>query len=119
MTESEIIAVLDSTLPGKAFLILVPQGTTEPFLVLQRIWQGPVNTMEGYDGADQVRFQIDSYGKSHKEALANMEAAIAALRACPDPPNVENEQDLYEQDTRLHRTMVDISTWYHDEGVPQ
>ncbi|MFL9933614.1 DUF3168 domain-containing protein [Paraburkholderia sp. RL18-103-BIB-C] len=119
MTESEIIAALDTVLPGKAYLILVPQDTPEPYFVLQRIWQGPVNTMGGYESADQVRYQIDSYGKTHKQALANMEAAIASLRACPDPPLVENEQDLYEQDTRLHRTMVDISTWYHDEGVPQ
>ncbi|HEY2023570.1 tail completion protein gp17 [Paraburkholderia sp.] len=111
MTESEIAAALNQALPDRAFLMLVAQGTPEPYLVFQRIWQGPVNTICGYQQADQVRYRIDSYAKTHKDALANMETAIAALRACPDPPLVENEQDLYEQDTRLHRTMIDITTW--------
>jgi hypothetical protein len=117
MTESDISAILDAVLPGRAFLLLVPQGTPEPYLVLQRIWQGPVNSLCGYMNTDQVRYQIDSYGKTHKQALSNMEAALAALRACADPPNVENEQDLYEQDTRLNRTTIEIMTWYEPQKV--
>lgn len=111
MTESEICAVLETVLPERAFLLLATQGIPEPYFVMQRIWQGPVNTMCGYMNSDQIRYRLDSYAKTHKQAVANMEAALAALRACPDPPNVENQQDLYEQDTKINRTSVEIITW--------
>ncbi|MGF6877367.1 tail completion protein gp17 [Paraburkholderia sp. MM5477-R1] len=119
MTESEIYAVLDEALPGRAFLMVVPMDVREPYVVFQRISQTPQNTMDGYAQTDLVRYQIDSYARTHRDALMNMEAVLAALRACPDPPNVENEQDLYEQDTRIHRTTIDISTWYEPEKVTQ
>ncbi|MFM0224167.1 DUF3168 domain-containing protein [Paraburkholderia dipogonis] len=117
MTESGIVAVLETVLPARAFLLLVPQGTPEPYLLLQRIWQGPVNSMCGYMQSDQVRYQIDSYAKTHRQALANIEAAVAALRARPDPPTIDNEQDLYEQDTKLHRSTLELTTWHEPQEV--
>jgi hypothetical protein len=112
MTESEIFAVLEQALPARAFLMLAPMEAREPYLIFTRISQLPANTMCGYAQTDLVHYQIDSYAKTHAQALANMETVVRLLRACPDPPLVNNEQDMYEQDTRIHRTTIDISTWY-------
>jgi hypothetical protein len=119
MSEAEIAAVLDAVMPGRAFVMLVPQGTSEPYLVIQRIWSGPVNSLCGYMHTDEVRYQVDSYAKSHRQAKLNMDDAVAALRACPEPPNVESEQDLYEQDTKLARTTINLVTWYEPLKVMQ
>ncbi|MGF6958002.1 tail completion protein gp17 [Paraburkholderia youngii] len=119
MTESEIFAVIETALPGRAFFMLAPMDVREPYLIFSRISQLPQNTLDGYAQTDLVHYQIDSYARTHRDALANMEAVIAALRACPDPPIVNNEQDLYEQDTRIHRTTIDISTWYEPQKVTQ
>jgi hypothetical protein len=117
MTETEIAAALDLALPGKAFLKLAPQGTPDPFLVFTCIWYGPLNDICGYANADQLRYQVDSYARSHKQAKANMDAAINSLRACPDPPLVEMGAHLYEQDTKLHRATINITTWHHVQGA--
>jgi Protein of unknown function (DUF3168) len=115
MNESQIFALLEKALPRRAFFFLAPMGTKEPFLIFQRVTQLPQNTMCGYAQADQVHYRIDSYARTHAEALSNMERVLKILRASPDPPIVNNEQDLYEQDTRIHRTSIDISTWYQPE----
>ena len=111
MTETDLFNLIERALPGRAFLILAPMGTREPFLIYQRVTQLAQNTLCGYANADQVHYRIDSYARTHAQALANMKRVIANLRAWPDPPLVTNEQDLYEQDTRIHRTSIDISTW--------
>jgi hypothetical protein len=46
-----------------------------------------------------------------------MDAAIDSLRACPDPPLVEMGAHLYEQDTKLHRATINITTWHHGQGA--
>jgi Protein of unknown function (DUF3168) len=115
MNESELFAVIERALPRRAFFILAPKGTKEPYLIFQRVTQAPQNSLCGYANADQVHYRIDSYARTHASAVATMETVMKLLRACPDPPLVTNEQDLYEQDTRIHRTSIDISTWYQPE----
>ncbi|TCK37975.1 uncharacterized protein DUF3168 [Paraburkholderia sp. BL8N3] len=115
MTVAELFALLDAVMPGKAFKGLAPAGTPEPYVVYSRPWEQPDNTLCGYAYREEVHYQIDSYAKTSAEAVANLKAVKAALRASPDPPNVENEQDLYETDTRLHRSMMTITT--ATEGV--
>lgn len=117
MTDADLLTILNQALPSRAFLMLAPQGFAEPYLIYQRIWWGPENSLCGYMEGDHVRYQIDSYARTHKEAAANMDAALDALRASSDPPNVENGGDLYEQDTKLHRITVNIITWFDPQGV--
>lgn len=118
MTQTEIFRVIAKALPGRAFFMFAPMGTREPYLIFNRISQTPQNTLCGYANTDRVRYQIDSYARTYPAALQNIERVIALLRACPDPPLIENEQDLYEQDTRIHRTTIEISTWYEPEQTP-
>ena len=117
MTDADLLIILNQALPNRAFLMLAPQGQAEPYLIYQRIWWGPENSLCGYMEGDLVRYQIDSYARTHKEAVANMNAALDALRASSDPPNVENGGDLYEQDTKLHRTTINIITWFDPQGA--
>jgi hypothetical protein len=117
MTEAEIFAVLEQAFPQRAFLMLAPATAHEPYLIFTRISQIPANDLCGYAQTDLVHYQIDSYARTHAQALANMENAIRLLRASPDPPLVNNEQDMYEQDTRIHRITIDISTWYEPSEV--
>jgi Protein of unknown function (DUF3168) len=117
MTENDIRQALDAALPGRAFLMLAPQGFAEPYLIFQRIWFGAENSLCGYAEGDHVRYQVDSYARTRAEAKTNMDAALASLRSSSDPPNVENGGDLYEQDTKLHRITVSVITWYDPQGA--
>jgi hypothetical protein len=111
MTEEEFFTVLDSVMPGKVFTPVAKTGTPEPYLIYQDITTAPQNSLCGYAELDQVMWQIDSYARTRSEAKANMSAVKRALRALDPQPTVENEQTMYESDTRLSRRMVQVITW--------
>jgi len=117
MTETEIFNVIKKALPDRVFFMRAPMGTREPYLIFQRISQIPQNDLRGYANADLVRYQVDSYAVTHQDAAANMAIVVALLRALPDAPLVQNGQDMEEGDTRIHRTMIEITTWYDGSKV--
>jgi hypothetical protein len=111
MTEEQFMAVLESAMPGKVFTPIAPSGTAEPYLIYQDITSQPQNSMCGYAYLDHVFWQVDSYARTRREAIANMDAVLSALRACDPQPTVENEQSMYEAETRLNRRMVQVNVW--------
>jgi Protein of unknown function (DUF3168) len=117
MTEADLFAILDSAMPGRVYTPIAPSGAVEPFLIYQDITVLPENTMCGYAWLDQVHWQIDSYARTRAEARSNMDLVKQALRAADPQPTVQNEQSLYEVETRLNRRMVQIITWTQPEKV--
>ncbi|AUT62884.1 DUF3168 domain-containing protein [Paraburkholderia terrae] len=117
MTESELFSILDSAMPGRVFTPIAPSGAIEPYLIYQDITTIPQNSMCGYALLDSVQWQLDSYARTRAEARRNMERVKLALRASDHEPTVQNEQSLYEVETRLNRRMVQITTWTGPEEV--
>ncbi len=111
MTEEQFKAVLESVMPGKVFTPIAPAKTPEPYLIYQDVTSLPQNTMCGYANLDHTTYQVDSYAVTRREAKANMAAVLAALRAYDPQPTVENQQSLYEAETRLNRRMVQVNLW--------
>lgn len=111
MTEDEFKAVLESAMPGRVFTPIAPAGTPEPYLIYQDITSLPQNTLCGYADLDHVSWQVDSYARTRRDAKANMAAVLRALRAYDPQPTVENQQSIYEVETRLNRRMVQVNTW--------
>ena len=117
MTEQQLFSVLDSVLPGKVFTPIAPMNTADPYIIYQDTYTAPVNSMCGFQELDETHWQIDVYATRRAIAKAYMSKVKAALRSSPLPPNVESEQNLYEQDTRLNRRMIVIITWTQPEKV--
>ena len=111
MTEEQFKAVLESVMPGKVFTPIAPAKTPEPYLIYQDVTSLPQNSMCGYAYLDHTIWQVDSYAITRKEAKANMAAVLRALRGVDPQPTVENQQSLYEAETRLNRRMVQVNTW--------
>ncbi|MEM5297657.1 DUF3168 domain-containing protein [Burkholderia sp. JPY481] len=118
MTESRLFALVEKALPARAFFILAPMGVREPYLILSRVSLVPQNTLCGYAQTDRVSYRLDSYARTRAEALIHIERAVANLRASDDPPTFDNEQDLYEEGTRIHRVTIDLITWFEPEVKP-
>jgi hypothetical protein len=47
-----------------------------------------------------------------------MHRIAALVDQCNGDPMIENRQDLYEQDTRIHRVSLVLSTWYQPGEEP-
>ena len=115
MTETELFALLDQALPGRVFETLAPQGTPEPYVIYALIDGTPENVMLGSADLSRMNYRIDSYARSHRDALTTMRRISALVKACEGDPVLEGRQDMYEQDTRIHRVSVVLSTYEPDE----
>ena len=119
MTEQQLFALLDQALPGRVFEALAPQGTPEPYVIYALIDGTPENVMLGSVHASRMNYRIDSYARSRRDARATMQCVSALVDACEGDPIIESRQDMYEQDTRIHRVSVVLSTWYHEPDEVQ
>lgn len=116
--ESELFAALnvagvtavvgENFTPGKG-----EQDTEPPYAVWTRVFSARENSLDGFtSGLEKIRVQVDCYSKTFDEAAA----LAAAIKAAVDANNsatlkllVVNEQNFFEEDTRLHRRMVELS----------
>ncbi|MBN3756067.1 DUF3168 domain-containing protein [Paraburkholderia sp. Tr-20389] len=117
MTGDELFALLDQALPGRVFKALAPQGTAEPYVIYALTSGMPRNTMCGNAHCTQMSYRVDSYAKTQRDAFAAIDAIGVLVDACEGDPLIENRQDMYEQDTRIHRVSVVLSTWQLDDEV--
>ncbi|WP_395066191.1 DUF3168 domain-containing protein [Paraburkholderia silvatlantica] len=117
MTGDELFALLTQALPGRVFKALAPQGTPEPYVVYALVSGVPSNTMCGNAHAARMSYRVDSYAKTQRDAQNVIDAIGVLVDACEGDPVIENWQDIYEQDTRIHRVSVVLSTWQLDDEV--
>ncbi len=108
------------TLAGPIFDDRVyPFGTEEapvpPYVTFFRVTAAEEPTLDANGGTGNpinTRLQADVYARSYTDA----QAKAAALKAALKDWDVENlvliEQDMHEPETKLHRVMLDISTWH-------
>ena len=117
MSESELFALLRIALPGGVFNKLAPQNQREPYVVYAFVTGTPQNTLRGGTRLRQCMYRVDAYARTSAEANAIMDRIAVLVDLCDGDPLIENTQDLYEQDTRIHRSSAVLSTWYEPDEV--
>ncbi|MBS1170025.1 MAG: hypothetical protein H6R01_943 [Burkholderiaceae bacterium] len=110
--QGEISGLLDSLAAGGVWAGTAPTNPTRPYITFFRSSNMPDNTLAGASGAVRTRLQIDVWASSYDEAQTLAMAVKAALGAWSRKFIVEIEQDIFEDDTLLHRVLIDISVWH-------
>jgi len=96
----------------------VPQGVTEPYVVFFKVSTTREHSFSGSSQLARARFQFSVFSDSYYEAKQIVEQLQVALQGVTgnigDSPYVnvgailyENEQDLYETETKLYHIAVD------------
>lgn len=111
MTESQILDLISPVLPKKVFRILAPADVREPYVVVSLVSAVPSNTLNGTADADRLVFRVDSYARTRRDAMEVMNQIVAIIDAREGDPLVNDRTELYEQDTRIHRVSITISTF--------
>ena len=115
-----------SDLGGRIYPLVLPQDVAYPAAVYQRI--GPTERVRGFGSTTNLRegtFQVDVYSRRDKGFSAFLTVAKAVgdalerfsnltLTPALDVAYVENERDLYEDETELFRKSYDVRTWYRE-----
>ncbi len=85
-----------------------------PYLILTVVSETPINSMNasGLGRRKSARLQVDSYGKTYREARAAADAAESVIASLARPElsaYLDSSQDSYEDETQRHRVSSDYS----------
>ena len=114
--QTDLRALIGSLVADRAYPVAAPDSPVAPYLTYQRVSAVPENVLSGNGGAAPLmntRLQIDVYATTYSEAQAKAQAIKDALQGWAIQNVTNSEQDLYEDDVKLHRVMIDISTWHN------
>lgn len=113
--QSEFYALVNPIFVGRAYPIVGPDAPVTPYLTYFRVIGIEQNTLDANGGtgnAINTQLQADVWAATYGEAQAKAAAVKAALKTWTVENVVTGEQDLFEADTKLHRVMMEISTWH-------
>jgi hypothetical protein len=114
--QEDLVTLLSSSLSGRIYGGIGVQKPILPYVVYSRVVSLVENILAGNGNPpiNNTRMQIDVWASSYSSAQSTA-AAIRTLMLGWATQNVSNgEQDLYEEDTRLHRVLMDYSIWHYD-----
>lgn len=96
---------------GSWYGVCTAQPPVLPYIVFRRIPSATNNNFSGPSDLQNTRVQVDLYAAS-VSGLVALGVAVEAAMAAAAFSNVRlSSQDLYEPDTKLHRTSIDFSVW--------
>ena len=109
-------ATLEALVGERIWNINRSQEEGVPALVFTRISTQNVNSASGTDGLAGVRYQLDAYANTLAQASSVIMAATAAISGSLSSISI-GRRDLYEDDVRLYRVIVDVSVWGTDDDT--
>ena len=104
---------LTALVGSRIFPVIAQAQIAYPYLVYSEVYNAPQNSLSGWSGCDNTRFQVDCWAKSYSSAHACADQVRAAVNAAStfkgvcintlDGP-VEGGLDLYH-------VIVEFSLW--------
>ncbi|SRR6266404_361022 len=121
MIQEDLVTLLGPLVPNgdgskRVYGSIGKQGTLMPYIVYQRVISQVENILDGNGNPpiNNTRMQIDVWSNSYADAQATAAAVRVAMLGWATKNLNNGEQDFYEQDTRLHRVMMDYSIWHYN-----
>lgn len=114
--QTDLFTLLTAQFSGRVYPNVAPELAVTPYAVYSRvsaIEQNSIDTNGGTGNASNTRLQIDVYASSYSAAQSSAATVKASLKGWAVENTLEAEQDFYEPDTKLHRVMLDLSTWHY------
>lgn len=109
------LATLVST---RIYPFVAPQSVNKPYCTYQKISSGRMYSHSGYSGLQRPRMQVTCYAETYAQAKAVAAEAIAAIEGWPaanasvQSAFFENEEDFYDEETKLYQIPVDFFVYY-------
>lgn len=90
-----------------------PQGypTTHPYIVFMVVVGTRLSSFSGLSGEKNKRVQVDCYADTQNEARTLADHVYDAVDTNMSIGGDPTEQYFFEDDTELHRYMIEFSLW--------
>lgn len=103
--------------PAKIYPDVAPDDTRADHVVYFGVASSPENTLSSGVAIDSGRYQFDCWSQSRLGARTLANALVAGLAAAVFPANfsatVISINDDFDMDTKMYRTIVDMSLWFY------
>lgn len=96
---------------GCWYQINTTEPAVTPYIVVTRVTSPANVTLQGPTTLQNTRLQIDLYSPSVQELVALGDSVEAAMAAAGFTNVPLSSRDMYEPDTKLHRTSYEFSVW--------
>jgi len=113
--QTDLFTLLTGLFSARVYPSVGPEFSVTPYAVYSRVSateQSSLDTNGGTGNASNTRMQIDVYASTYSAAQSSAAAVKTALKSWAVENVMQDEQDFYEPDTKLHRVMLDVSTWH-------
>lgn len=113
--QTDFVALASPLFSGRLYPAVAPAGVTAPYATYTRVTAIEQSTLDANGGAGNsvnTRLQVDVWALTYLDAQGTAGALKTALKGWALENIVLAEQDGYENDTRLHRVMLDVSIWH-------
>jgi hypothetical protein len=106
-------AALDPLVDERVFPGAAPRGTPTPYIAYQRVGGADSATLDGISTTRNARMQIAVWSAACEASTILMDQAMAALcEGVIKGTPIGEPVDVYEEDTKLYGSRLDISIWY-------
>ena len=99
---------LKNLISTRIFPLIIPEKSTMPCAVYTVINDKDNASLQGDIYSNDVTVQIDCYSSKYAQAKAVKEAVKEALYKFSYYPHDLNSMDIYEEDTKLHRQLINF-----------
>jgi len=115
-------AGLSALVSDRIYPAIAKQGAALPYVVHTRISGARESAMGADTGVSRARFQISSFGSTYSSAKSVAKQIRLALQRYSGTVGgdeilavfIENDFDLYEEDTLLHHVATDVTVHYRE-----
>ena len=113
--QTDLFTLLTGQFATRVYPNVAPEFSVSPYAVYTRVTtteQNSLDTNGGTGNASNTRLQLDVYASSYSAAQSSAASVKTLLKNWVVENIVQDEQDFYEPDTKLHRVMLDVSAWH-------
>lgn len=109
--DERIQSLLSPLGAGGAHQDIAAQGAAVPYIVWSFVSSTTNNTFSGASNVQNTRLQVDCYAATQAARKALADAVVAAMAGASFSSVQLTGQNLYEQETKLFRALLEFSVW--------
>ena len=113
--QTDFVVLVTAIFAARVYPGVAPASAAKPYATYFRVASVEGSTLDtngGTGNESNTRLQVDIWTETYLDAQSKAAAVKSALKGWSVENVVLAEQDLFDTETRLHRVLLDVSTWH-------
>ncbi len=99
---------IESKVEDRIYPVFAKKGVKTPYITYINVNNKDLTSAQGENYANVTRFQVDIFSETYSQGKIILGAVKEALYQFKHTPHDFSSRDLYEQDTKLHRQLIEF-----------